>query len=104
MVFSILLLLLFSKIWSTAYEIKQTKEFKMQTVHPPQITNRMIRIAELIVVTGLSRSTIYSKQNIASKQFDPNFPLSIKLGKRAVGWSYIEVLLWLKNIRNKAVK
>ena len=42
-------------------------------------------------ITGLSRSSIYSKMD------DGTFPRNIKLSERSVGWLEHEVQEWLKN-------
>lgn len=65
--------------------------------------NSVIRLKELTHLTGLSRSTIYDKQNPKSPRFDPSFPQKINLGARAVGWFYLEVEAWLNSMRNKSV-
>jgi len=49
----------------------------------------ILRLPEVIKVTGLSRSGIY--QLIASQQF----PKQIKLGARASGWIESEILEWI---------
>jgi len=65
------------------------------------ITNQIIRLKELVAMTGLSRSTIYDKQNPKSPRFDPSFPQKISLGTRAVGWFQREVEAWLNSMKNK---
>ncbi len=54
-------------------------------------TDRYLPKKEVIHITGLSKSTIYSliKQGI--------FPAQIKLGMRRVGWLQSEVTDWLEN-------
>jgi len=53
--------------------------------------NRILRRSQVEERIGLSRSSIY--QMIS----DGEFPLPIKLGKRAVGWSEIEINDWLSS-------
>jgi len=53
--------------------------------------NRILRRSQVEERIGLSRSSIY--QMIS----DGEFPLPIKLGKRAVGWSEIEINDWLNS-------
>jgi len=55
------------------------------------VSNRILRMAELKVRIGLSRSTIYEAIN------QGNFPASISLGARAVGWLESDVDKWLEN-------
>ena len=53
--------------------------------------NRILRRSQVEERIGLSRSSIY--QMISNGEF----PLPIKLGKRAVGWSEIEINDWLNS-------
>lgn len=50
---------------------------------------RLIRLKEVILVTGLARSTIY--KYIAEK----SFPKPVSLGERCVGWVDDEVQDWI---------
>ncbi|MGE6317699.1 AlpA family phage regulatory protein [Shewanella baltica] len=59
----------------------------------------IIRLVTVIQLTGLSRSTIYDKQNPRSPRYDPTFPKKVSLGARAVGWYFGEIETWLKFIR-----
>jgi prophage regulatory protein len=52
---------------------------------------RILRIAEVEIVTSLTRSTIYELM-----QEPGGFPLPIPLSPRAVGWVEQEVLAWLE--------
>ncbi|MGY6404615.1 helix-turn-helix transcriptional regulator [Vibrio parahaemolyticus] len=49
------------------------------------MSNKIIRLPEVIKETGLSRSTIYLRMSKG------DFPQSISLGDRAVGWLQGEV-------------
>lgn len=61
------------------------------TAHIQRIpSNRILRMPELIARIGLSRSTIYEA---ISKG---NFPPSISLGARAVGWLESDVDHWIE--------
>ncbi len=51
--------------------------------------NRILRLPEVKHLTGLSRSSIYSKIT------QGEFPKQIRLGSRSVGWSEKEVLAWI---------
>lgn len=53
------------------------------------MSHKIMRLPEVIEVTGLSRSTIYLRMSKGS------FPLSISLGERAVGWLFKDVDEWL---------
>jgi len=60
--------------------------------------NKIIRLNEVMDMTGLSRSTIYRMMD------KEDFPLSTSLGERAIGWSMQEVQEWVQNklnIRNR---
>lgn len=50
---------------------------------------RILRLVDVLKMTGLSRSTLYNR--IAKKEF----PHQISLGSRAVGWIEAEVEAWL---------
>lgn len=51
---------------------------------------RILRLPELRIRFGLSRSAIYDRMDPASPRYDPRFPKRIWLG-RAVGWVEQEV-------------
>ena len=51
----------------------------------------MLRIAQLMELTGLSRSTIYAM--VKRGEFPENHPI----GSRAVAWREAEVLQWLRD-------
>jgi len=53
--------------------------------------NRILRRHEVESQIGLSRSSIYQMMS------DGDFPLPIKLGKRAVGWREQDLNEWLSN-------
>jgi prophage regulatory protein len=48
--------------------------------------DRVLRLREVIEVTGLSRSAIYSLET---------FPRQVPLSNRAVGWLRSEVMAWV---------
>jgi prophage regulatory protein len=58
--------------------------------------NQIIRIKEVIAVTGVSRSVIYEKLNPQSKCYDAAFPKPIKLSANCVGWSALEINQWIE--------
>ncbi|MCW8880322.1 MAG: AlpA family transcriptional regulator [Kangiellaceae bacterium] len=51
---------------------------------------RILRMCDVVKMTGLSRSTIY---NLVTEE---KFPAQIKLTERTVGWLESEVEDWLK--------
>lgn len=50
---------------------------------------RILRMKDVVKVTGISRSGIYQKVSAGA------FPRQIKLGERATGWLAHEVSNWL---------
>lgn len=57
-----------------------------------------MRLSEVKEITGLSRSTLYDKQNPHSSRYDATFPKRVKLGLRAVGWLKNDLDAWLNNM------
>jgi prophage regulatory protein len=51
---------------------------------------RVLRLPEVISVTGLGRSMIYQMEA------DQRFPKRVRIGTRAVGWLEGEVKAWLQ--------
>lgn len=56
------------------------------------MSHKILRLPDVIAKTGLSRSTIYKR--MANQQF----PSSVSLGVRAVGWLESDVELWVKSL------
>mgnify|MGYP000512952527 CR=1 FL=1 len=56
------------------------------------MTNNILRLSQVIAITGLSRASIYAKMN------DGTFPQSRSLGARAVGWLEKDVMEWIENL------
>lgn len=54
------------------------------------MTNQILRLPNVMQLTGLARSTVYYK--IA----EGSFPPSIKIGKRASGWLQSEINDWIE--------
>lgn len=52
---------------------------------------KVVRIAKVLEMTGLSRSSLYEIMGRGE------FPSSIKLGIRSVGWLESEVLDWIED-------
>ena len=55
------------------------------------VSKTIWRLPEVISHTGLPRSTIYHKMNL------DEFPRSINLGPRSVGWIADEVEQWIQD-------
>lgn len=56
---------------------------------------KIIRLREVIALTGLARSTIYAKTSPKSTNYDPTFPKSRRLGERTIGWMNSEIRSWI---------
>ncbi|HBC0000850.1 helix-turn-helix transcriptional regulator [Vibrio parahaemolyticus] len=56
----------------------------------PNTAIRLIRLSEVLAMTGLSRSSMY--RSIEEKQF----PEQVQLGGRAVAWVESEVQEWIR--------
>lgn len=76
----------------------------MQHAQSQLFTSRVFRLRDVMSVTGLSRSTIYDKQNTDSPRYDPSFPKKIHLGARAVGWMGDEIIAWVDAMRAQPIK
>ncbi|MEX7536685.1 AlpA family phage regulatory protein [Providencia rettgeri] len=66
-----------------------------ENVNQNSLSIRILRMTELTVILGISRSSIYEKLNPRSKYYDEDFPKPIKLGASSVGWQYASVEKWL---------
>lgn len=66
----------------------------------PELTDRIIRMPELVQMLGLSRSTIYDKLNTKSPRHDAQFPRAIKIGNSAIGWRQSEINQWIVDRSN----
>lgn len=60
----------------------------------------IIRLNDVLRLTGLSRTSVYEKLNPRSKRFDSSFPKRVSLGERAVGWKLQEIEAWIDSTRN----
>lgn len=68
---------------------------------------RLLRLPEVLLLTGYKRSSIYGKTDPNSRQFDPTFPRRVQLsrfGRGAVGWFESEVMAWLESRGNDRVE
>ena len=59
--------------------------------------NKILRLPEVKQSTGLSRSTIYLR--MANNEF----PKSISLGGRAIGWFELDIQNWLEEKRKESL-
>lgn len=58
---------------------------------------RVIRLKEVLGMTGLARSTIYDRMNRGSPRYDESFPRPIRLGSNSVGWIELEIVSWINS-------
>jgi prophage regulatory protein len=56
-----------------------------------ELTMRLIRLKEVMYITGLGRSSIYRFMS------EDNFPQSISLGDRAIAWEENDINEWVLN-------
>jgi len=56
----------------------------------------MLRLRDVLKRTGLSRSTIYNKLNVASCHYDAKFPKQVRVGKTSVRWIESEINSWVE--------
>ena len=54
--------------------------------------NRILRLGEVMRLTGLSKTTIYRRYR------DGTFPRPLKLGPQSIGWRRGEILEWLESL------
>ena len=62
------------------------------------LSDRIVRVKEVVQLLGISRSTIYDKLNTSSKRHDPSFPKPVKLGGAAIGWRLSMILAWIESL------
>ncbi|WP_202740398.1 helix-turn-helix transcriptional regulator [Acinetobacter sp. 'aerobic (ED)'] len=68
-------------------DIRRTQSFQM---------NQIITVSDVIKFTSISRSKIYEMINKESKYHDPTFPKPIRLSESRIGWSALEIHLWIE--------
>ncbi len=56
-----------------------------------ETSDRILRIKEVLIATGLSRSTLYRKISAG------NFPRQIKIAERCAGWRKSSIDEWMRN-------
>lgn len=60
-----------------------------------RVSDRFIRLPELINKIGIGRSSVYNKMNPKSKHYDKTFPKTKSLGPNSVAWLESEVDAWM---------
>jgi prophage regulatory protein len=57
--------------------------------------NSILRLTQVLAITGFKKSQIYNFLNARSPYHDPDFPRPRKIGKRAVGWIASDIFGWV---------
>lgn len=58
---------------------------------------RVIRLKDVVGMTGLARSTIYDRMDRGSPRYDESFPRPIRLGSNSVGWIELAIVSWINS-------
>ncbi|MDS7928249.1 AlpA family phage regulatory protein [Acinetobacter sp. V91_7] len=61
------------------------------------VMNKIINLRQVIDFTGLSRATIYNLLDPKSEYYDSSFPKQIRLTTNRVGWSALELNIWIES-------
>lgn len=61
------------------------------------VMNKIINLRQIIDFTGLSRATIYNLLNPKSEYYDSSFPKQILLSTNRIGWSALELNIWIES-------
>jgi prophage regulatory protein len=68
---------------------------KFNNSNHKNMTHKILRIPQVMEMTGQSRSNIYLLMGKG------NFPKSIKISERSIGWLQSEIVLWIESkLRN----
>ena len=63
----------------------------------------IIRMKQLLTLSGVSRSTAYAKWDTTGRYYDPLFPTPLKLGgQRSIGFRTSELKVWQDNLGKAA--
>ena len=74
-----------------------TTQSPTNSVHPAR-QQRILRLPEVKAKTGFGRSTIYAAIDTKSGA-NGEFPRSIRIGARAVGWLESDIDQWIETLR-----
>ncbi len=61
----------------------------------------ILRFNQVCELTGLARSTIYTRLNPKSPQYDPTLPKPSKFGPRLTVWNSEEIDAWIERALNQ---
>ncbi|MBJ9906690.1 AlpA family phage regulatory protein [Acinetobacter bereziniae] len=59
--------------------------------------NQIINIKQVVLFTGVGRSTIYEMMDEFSPYYDPTFPKKVTISQKRIGWSAWEINQWIEN-------
>src|SRR5690606_20599329 len=59
--------------------------------------NQLINIKQVVLFTGVGRSTIYEMMDENSPYYDPLFPKKVKITQNRIGWSAYEIHQWIES-------
>lgn len=57
---------------------------------------KLLRLKQVLELTGLGRSTVYDLMSQNSPRYDPSFPQSIKMTAATVCWVEAEIMAWIE--------
>lgn len=80
-----------------AAETMQKSDQKSNPLEASSKSNVILRLKQVQLRTGLSRSTIYDRMKINSPRHDPTFPKQFNLGGDAVGWVEADIEAWVQS-------
>ena len=66
---------------------------KARGARMPAQENRILRLPEVMRLTGLSKATIHRRYR------DGTFPEPVRLGPQSIGWWRAEILEWLESLQ-----
>ncbi|AVH14896.1 helix-turn-helix transcriptional regulator [Acinetobacter indicus] len=59
--------------------------------------NQLINIKQVVLFTGIGRSTIYEMMDENSPYYDATFPRKVKITQNRIGWSAYEIHQWIES-------
>ena len=61
------------------------------------VMNQIINTKQVVLFTGVGRSTIYEMMDEDSLYYDPTFPKKVKITQNRIGWSAYEINQWIES-------
>lgn len=75
-------------------ETVNTKSTISQPLEVIQVDDALLKLATVSAITGLSRTTIYTRMSATP----PTFPQAIKQGKRCTRWRAADIKAFLQSL------